>query len=136
MDSELKGRVLEVVRQLARHEQQRLRAAGTFVQLEQLACEIGDEVTRQLLNGQLTERCQEVANTPSQPCPDCGQASSQSESRHRELDGLRGTIAYDDLAYHCPSCRRDFFPGRRLDGLVGQSQRDAQVDREDGVGRQ
>jgi uncharacterized protein with PIN domain len=93
-----------------------------------LACEIGDEVTRQLLNGQLTERCQQVAQTPSQPCPDCGQSSSQPELRHRQLDGLRGTVEYDDPAYHCPSCRRDFFPGSRLHGLAGQGQGDSQVD--------
>lgn len=136
MDSELKGRVSEIVQQLARQEQRRLRAAGTFVELEQLACEIGDEVTRQLLNGQLTERSQEVAAAPSQPCPDCGQSSSQSELRHRELDGLRGTIEYDDPAYHCPSCRRAFFPGSRLHGLAGQGHGDSQVDREGGVGGQ
>jgi uncharacterized protein with PIN domain len=136
MDSELKGRVSGIVGQLAKQEQRRLRAAGTFVELEELACEIGDEVTRQLMNGQLSERSQEVAEAASQPCPDCGQSSSQSEMQHRQLDGLRGTIEYDDPAYHCPSCRRAFFPGSRLHGIVRQSHGDSQVDREGRVGRQ
>ena len=56
MDSELKSRLSGIVRQLAEQEHQRLRAAGTIVELEELACEIGDEVTRQLMSGALAER--------------------------------------------------------------------------------
>ncbi len=127
MDSERSSRISSVVRQLAEQERQRLRAAGTFVELEELACEIGDEVARQLLAGELTERSDEVAKSESQPCPDCGQASSRCEKQHRQLDSLRGKIDYDDPAYHCPTCRRAFFPGSRLDGLVRQSHRNAET---------
>jgi len=45
MDSELTTKISEVVFQLATAEKQRLEAAGTFVELEELATEIGDEVT-------------------------------------------------------------------------------------------
>jgi len=128
MDSELHTRISAVVRQLAEQERRRLRAAGTFVELEELACEIGDEVTRQLMAGELTQRGDEIAKSPSQACPDCGQSSSRSEPRHRELDSLRGTIEYDDPAYHCPTCRRAFFPGSRLDGIVRASHGDSEVD--------
>ena len=128
MDSELRTRISAVVNQLAEQEQRRLRAAGTFVELEELACEIGDEVTRQLMAGQLNERGTEVARSESQPCPDCGQSSSRSEPQHRQLDSLRGKIEYDDPAYHCPTCRRAFFPGSRLDGIVRQSHRHSEVD--------
>jgi uncharacterized protein with PIN domain len=117
-----------VVNQLAEQEQRRLRAAGTFVELEELACEIGDEVTRQLMAGQLHERSDEVARCESQPCPDCGQASSRSDPQHRQLDSLRGQVEYDDPAYRCPSCRRAFFPGSRLDGIAGQGHGDSEVD--------
>jgi len=127
MDSELRTRISGVVRQLAELEQQRLRAAGTIVELEELACEIGDEVTRQLMSGELAERSEEVADSGSQPCPDCGQSSSRSEMQHRELDSLRGKIEYDDPAYHCPTCRRAFFPGSRLDRIVRQSQRHSEA---------
>lgn len=128
MDSELGSRISGVVYELAQQEQERLRAAGTFVELEELACEIGDEVTRQLMAGQLHQRSDEAARCPSQPCPDCGQASSRFEFQHRRLDSLRGKIEYDDPAYRCPACRRDFFPGSRLDGVVRQSHRHAEVD--------
>jgi len=136
MDSELGTRISGIVNQLAKQEQQRLRAAGTFVELEELACEIGDEVTRQLMGGQLAERSDEMVRCGSQPCPDCGQASSRSEPQHRQLDSLRGKIEYDDPAYHCPTCRRAFFPGSRLDGIVRQSHRNSEVDGKDRVGGQ
>jgi hypothetical protein len=32
-----------------------------------------------LMNGQLTERSQQLADSGPQPCPDCGQSSSRSE---------------------------------------------------------
>jgi uncharacterized protein with PIN domain len=127
MDSELKSRLSGIVNQLAKQEQARLRAAGTFVELEELACEIGDEVTRQLMNGELAERSNEADESPTQACPDCGQSLSKSEKYHRELDSLRGKIEYDDPAFHCPSCRRAFFPGRRLDGIVRTRHGDAEA---------
>ena len=45
MDSELKSKVSGLARELAKQERARLRAAGTFIELEELACEIGDELT-------------------------------------------------------------------------------------------
>jgi len=135
MDSELRTRISGIVNQLAEREHQRLGAAGTFVELEELACEIGDEVTRQLLAGQLADRSREVADSGSQWCPDCGQSSSRVEMQQRELDSLRGTIEYDEAAYHCPTCRRAFFPGSRLDGPLRASHDDSEVDRKDRLGR-
>lgn len=136
MDSELKVRISGFVNQLAEREHKRLRAAGTFVDLEELACEIGDEVTRQLLAGQLAQRSQEVADSGWQPCPDCGQSSSRSDPHHRQLDSSRGQIEYDEPAFHCPTCRRAFFPGGRFDGLARSRHGDAEVDRKDGLGWQ
>lgn len=134
MDSELRTRISGIVHQLAEREHQRLRAAGTFVELEELACQIGDEVTRQLMAGQLAERSNEVADSGSQSCPDCGQASSRTEMQHRELGSLRGTIEYDEPAYHCPTCRRAFFPGSRLDGVARARHHDSEVNGKDRVG--
>jgi hypothetical protein len=128
MDSELRTRISGIVDQFAAWEHQRLRAAGTFVELEELACEIGDEVTRQLMAGQLVERGHEVATGGSQPCPDCGQSCCRAETEHRQLDSLRGTIEYDEPAFHCPTCRRDFFPGSRFDRFATASHHDSEVD--------
>lgn len=136
MDSELSSRIAGIVEQLAIQEQQRLRAAGTLVELEELACDIGDEVTRQLMSGQLAERSNQAAEAESQVCPDCGQASSKSDSYHRRLDSSRGQIDFFEPAYHCPSCRRAFFPGSRVNRLVRARHHDAQVGGEDCMGRE
>jgi len=132
MDSELTIRISGIVDRLAEQEHQRLRAAGTFVELEELACQIGDEVTRQLMAGQLAERGNEVAD--SQSCPDCSQVSSRAEMQHRALGSLRGTIEYDEPAYHCPTCRRAFFPPGRLDGPLRARHHNSEVNGEDRVG--
>jgi hypothetical protein len=134
MDSELRTRISGIVNQLAEQEQQRLRTAGTFVELEELACEIGDEVTRQLMGGHLAERCEEAADSPSAPCPDCEAACSRAESQPRKLDSSRGCVEYAEPAFHCPSCRRSFFPGSRLDGSAIASDRYAEVGPADGLG--
>jgi len=42
MDGRLKARVLVLSTELAPEEQARLGAAGTLVEMEELACEIGD----------------------------------------------------------------------------------------------
>lgn len=134
MDSELSTRISAVVNQLAEQEQRRLRAAGTFVELEEIACEIGDEVTRQILGSQLAERCEDVAGSDAQSCPDCGQSSVQADTQRRELDSSRGRIEYDEPAYHCPSCRRSFFPGSRLHRIASTSDRHPEAGRENGLG--
>ena len=134
MDSELKARIAGVVDQLATQEQQRLRSAGTFIEIEELACEIGDEVARQLMQGKLVEQCNEAAESESQVCPDCGQATSSRATKERTLDSSRGTVEYFEPAYHCPSCRRDFFPGSRIDRLGGAGHDNSEVDREVSLG--
>jgi hypothetical protein len=45
MDGRLKAKVTSLSMELALEEQARLRAAGTMVDSEELACEIGDEIT-------------------------------------------------------------------------------------------
>lgn len=134
MDSDLRSRISGFVKQMAEQEQRRLRAAGTFVELEELACEIGDEVTRQLMGAELAERSNEAAEAGSQCCPDCGQASSRADTQHRKLDSSRGRVEYFEPAYHCPSCRRAFFPGSRLDRLARASYGDSEADGKNGLG--
>jgi uncharacterized protein with PIN domain len=135
MDSELSTGISGIVAQLAEQEQKRLRAAGTFVELEELACEIGDEVTRQLLGGELAERSNEAAEAESQSCPDCGQSSTRCEAHQRKLDSSRGELEYFEPAFQCPACRRAFFPGSGIDGVAGQSDDDSQADRKGRLGR-
>lgn len=136
MDSELRARISGIVLALAEQEQGRLRRAGTFVDLEELACEIGDEVARQVMSHQLTERCDLASEAEECSCPDCGHGCLQSDPEHRRLTSTRGELSYCEPSFHCRHCRRSFFPGSRNNGAAVASHRDTEDDSKDGLGRE
>ena len=86
----------------------------TFAEREERACELGDGLTRRLLEEQLgadetVDPCGEVA------CPICGRPvpgdpNQQAEKENREVLTRRGKINYERAARRCKSCRRIFFP--------------------------
>ena len=63
---------MEMVAALAKSQQEKLAAAGTFVDIEELAAEVGDEVARQLANLELARRSEALCEQPTHTCPDCG----------------------------------------------------------------
>ena len=50
------------------------------------------------------------------PCPRCGNSGQLVKKRARELLTARGPVPVTEAKYHCPKCRRNFFPS---DGPVG-----------------
>lgn len=136
MDSELRARISGIVLALAEQEQGRLRRAGTFVELEELACQIGDEVTRQVMSHQLTERCDLASESEECSCPDCDQKCLQSDPEHRRLTSTRGELSYHEPSFYCHSCRRSFFPGGRNNGSAIASHGHSEDDSKDGLGRE
>lgn len=110
MECRFQDRVREFVEQLARQHQQELADAGLLADLEELTCQIGDEVTRQLTERELARRGAELMDQPAE-CPDCGRPSPpRSEPDPVLLAGLRGEIAYQQPSHYCDRCRRSFFP--------------------------
>ncbi len=134
MDGRLKAKVRSLSMELALEEQARLRAAGTMVDLEELACEIGDEITVQLINIEMSRRADEAAEATTYECPDCGHCCGQGDPKSRRLTGLRGEVSYREPTYHCPACRRSFFPGSRQRGLGRPRDGDPQVVAENDLG--
>lgn len=113
MDCRFQQRVKDLVTQLAREHQQELAAAGTLVDLEELTCEMGDEVTRLLTEQELVRRGREGAGEPV-ACPDCGRHSPpDAEPEPVVLAGLRGELAFVQPKHFCERCRRSFFPAVR-----------------------
>lgn len=111
MDDRLRRKIREMSTQLARDEKDKLEAAGTLVDLERLAMEIGDELTRQLASLVLAERAEEVAQKRGHACPDCGTLCEVEDEREPLiLEGLRGEITYQEPRCYCSRCRRAFFP--------------------------
>ena len=135
MDGLLKAKVKALTMELARAEQARLRGAGTMMELEELACEIGDEITSQLMSLELADRCNEAAELATCECPDCGDCCCQGAPKSRQLTGVRGEVSYREPTFYCPACRRSFFPGSGQCGTFSAGDGDSEVAREDDLGR-
>lgn len=140
MDGRLKAKVRVLTRELAREEQARLQAAGTMIELEELACEIGDEFTSQLVSLEMAKRSNEMAEAATCECPDCGNGCGQSDPKSRQLTGLRGKIRYHEPAFYCPACRRSslsrrLWPGSRSDRPLSARDGNAEIVAENDLGR-
>lgn len=111
MDDRLRREVLELVEGLAVREKDRLAALGTFVEIEDLTAEIGDEVARQLARFELSRRAEEMAAVGVHPCPECRkEAPVEEELEPLILQGRRGEIEYSEPLCRCTRCRVSFFP--------------------------
>jgi hypothetical protein len=136
MDYRLSDKIRAVVEDLAREHQRELAEAGTLVDLEELTCQIGDEVARQLCEHELVGRSERAVRDEFADCPECGEKSMACLPEPVLLEGLRGPVAYNQPRYYCPRCRRSFFPDGRVAGRVATEQRHAERDAEDGLGGQ
>jgi hypothetical protein len=88
----------------------------TFAQREDRACELGDGLSRRLLEEHLG--ADEAADCGVQvACPICGgpvhcQDPEKVERENREVLTRRGKVQYERAARRCSRCRRVFFPRR------------------------
>ena len=127
MDDRIQRQVSEFVAALAKSQQEKLAAAGTFVDIEELTAEVGDEVARQLANLELSRRSAVLCEQPTHACPDCGkECSVEPDLEPIILQGMRGEIEYSEPRCHCSCCRRDFFPSGRQIGEADARECDAE----------
>ncbi len=111
MDDRLRREVLGFIEGLAVREKDRLAALGTFAEIEDLTAEIGDEVTRQLAQLELTRRADEMIEAGVHTCPECGkEAPVEAELEPLILQGQRVEIEYSEPVCKCTRCRVSFFP--------------------------
>lgn len=134
MDCRLSDKIRAVVEDLAREHQQELAEAGTLVDLEELTCQIGDEVARQLCQHELLGRAGLAAEREIAKCPDCGEPCMIGQPEPTVLQGLRGELAYNQPSYYCRHCRRSFFPVGGVAGYRGAKHRHPECFAEDGLG--
>jgi hypothetical protein len=135
MDCRLEARMKAMVAELAREHAAELAAAGTLVDLEELTCQIGDEVTRSLTEQELVRRGQEQRGQPAD-CPDCGRyCVPMPDAEPVVLAGLRGSVAYAQPRHFCDRCRRSFFPSGRPLGDSSAKHGHNQSLAEGGLGR-
>ena len=116
---ELKSRRQEFLEEAAKAFDQMLGSDGqnglvTFEQREDRACELGDALTRRLLEEHLA--ADEAADPDEQAeCPICGrpvpcQSPQKVEMENRRVQTRRGAVEFERAARHCTHCRRVFFP--------------------------
>lgn len=76
-----------------------------FGALEELAVEVGDAVTREVLE-------QELATPVATDChcPRCGREGLRKGERQRSLQTRRGRVDLTEVECYCRHCRRSFFP--------------------------
>jgi len=133
MECRLETKLKVMIEGLGREHQQELEAAGTFVDLEELTCQIGDMVARELTQREVTRRA-EALDVEEARCPDCGKLCSRGEPEPVVLDGLRGQLVYRQPSYFCRHCRRSFFPDGCVPGAGGAEHGHAERLAEDGLG--
>ena len=127
MEDRMRREVSEFVAALATRQQDKLAAAGTFVEIEELTAEVGDEVARQLANSELSRRSEALSEQPTHACPDCGkECRVEPDLEPIILQGIRGEIEYSEPRCHCTRCRRDFFPSGGPIGTVAARECDAE----------
>lgn len=82
-----------------------------FSELETLSSLIGDELGRSIIESQTRAQADDLSqdSTPA-VCPTCRQTARAGPTEHRDLTTTQGTVAWDEPAAYCSSCRRAFFP--------------------------
>lgn len=80
----------------------------TIDDIEDAMIRIGDAVAREVGVQKLARHTGEASGLC--PCPHCGQAGVYLKRRERDLISSRGKVPLTEAKYHCPKCRRDFFP--------------------------
>ena len=120
-NEELRKRRREFQEEAGRTFDQMLGSDGqnglvTFEERENRACELGDGLTRRLLEEHLSA---DDAGDPGREvaCPICGgpvlcDSPEKVEMENRELLTRRGKVEYERAARRCHRCRRVFSPRR------------------------
>jgi hypothetical protein len=112
ISSELQTRIKAMASQLRREifAPSGLPPQGTkFTELEDRACEVGDAMTRALLETTLQEQQAAVPSGPVE-CGLCGRSAVEDELEPRLVTTRRGDVAWQERKYYCKHCRKAFFP--------------------------
>jgi hypothetical protein len=111
---ELKAEIAKLSRELAERQLKDIASdeqyGSRFEAAEVLSAEIGDTVSRELLEHQAR-----LVNDQRPPdvdckCPQCQQPAGLKRIRKRQLQTIRGQIEIPEPEHYCKKCRRSFFP--------------------------
>lgn len=78
--------------------------------LENPAVDIGDRVTKKVLQALLEDQAGQVAKRDGHACPRCGKAMDDKSDEAHSLQTKRGWVHWKQPQQRCSRCRCDFFP--------------------------
>jgi len=118
-EKELSARRREFLEEAGRAFDRMLGSDGqnglvTFAEREERACELGDALTRRLLEEHL--EADDAADPGTEvACPICGrpvycEEPEKAQMQSRQTLTRRGKVQYERAARRCNHCRRIFFP--------------------------
>jgi hypothetical protein len=87
-----------------------------FSDLEELAVQIGQAVSRQMLDQALQQQAAQPVPTPDQVCPSCQQPAAPADPEPRVVQTRAGQTHWLEPHHYCPRCRRSFFPSVQAAG--------------------
>lgn len=87
-----------------------------FSDLEELAVQIGQAVSRQMLDQALQQQAAEPVPTPDQVCPSCSQPVAAGTPEPRVIRTRAGQCHWSEPHSYCRRCRRSFFPSSEASG--------------------
>lgn len=87
----------------------------TFEELEELAVQLGQAVSRELLNHALRRQAADVP-AMAERCPTCQRPPDEGEPEPRIVATRVGDAEWSEPQRRCPHCRRSFFPSVRKPG--------------------
>ena len=78
----------------------------TFSDLEEAAEQVGNQVSRDLIERHIQTR----PEAAPRKCPECNGPLKPGQKRNRRLTTTRGPVSWTETTTHCPRCRRAFSP--------------------------
>ena len=105
--NKLRERVRSAVREYLAEEGLASPREGVavFTVLEDAAVEVGDAVTREVLEEELSHCSESDCH-----CPECGTLGLRKGERRRSIETRRGPVDVTEIECYCRRCRRSFFP--------------------------
>lgn len=91
-----------------------LQGVPHYSVIELRAHELGQQLSREIQRKQIAET---VARQPAKAkCPTCG-TPCELRPKKRSVKSIDGSVELQELAGHCPFCRRAFFPSAGENGV-------------------
>lgn len=87
-----------------------------FSDLEEVAVQVGQALSKQMLDQALQRQAAEAAPVEDQVCPTCQGPLNGGDPEPRIVQTRVGDAEWKEASTFCPRCRRDFFPSVEASG--------------------